>query len=63
MNALIINHEIQIEPLGTRVALHPFLAGMNHTQLDVAHRLCGGETFQDEARRFFAKASSRMDFI
>jgi CRP/FNR family transcriptional regulator, cyclic AMP receptor protein len=25
--------EIQIEPLGTRVALHPFLAGMNHTQL------------------------------
>ena len=33
MNAQIINHEIQIEPLSTRVALHPFLAGMNHTQL------------------------------
>ncbi len=25
--------EIQTEPLGTRVALHPFLAGMNRTQL------------------------------
>ena len=33
MNPQIINHEIQIEPLATRVALHPFLAGMNHTQL------------------------------
>src|SRR5262249_39956834 len=27
------NPEIQNEPLGTRVALHPFLAGMNRTQL------------------------------
>jgi CRP/FNR family cyclic AMP-dependent transcriptional regulator len=27
------HHETQIEPLSTRVALHPFLAGMNHTQL------------------------------
>jgi len=27
------SREIQTEPLGTRVALHPFLAGMNHTQL------------------------------
>ena len=34
MNAqLKINPEIQTEPLGTRVALHPFLAGMNRTQL------------------------------
>ncbi len=33
MNPQIINHGIQIEPLATRVALHPFLAGMNHTQL------------------------------
>ena len=33
MNPQIINHEIQIEPLATRVALHPVLAGMNHTQL------------------------------
>ena len=34
MNTLIKTHsEIQIEPLGTRVAFHPFLAGMNHTQL------------------------------
>ena len=33
MNAQIINHEIQTEPLATRVALHPFLAGINHTQL------------------------------
>jgi len=24
---------IQVEPLSTRIALHPFLAGMNHTQL------------------------------
>jgi len=33
VNPQIINHEIQIEPLATRVALHPLLAGMNHTQL------------------------------
>ena len=34
MNArLKTSREIQTEPLGTRVALHPFLAGMNHTQL------------------------------
>ena len=33
MNPQIINHEIQMEPLATRVALHPFVAGMNHTQL------------------------------
>ena len=33
MNPQIINHQIQIEPLATRIALHPFLAGMNHTQL------------------------------
>ena len=33
MNPQIINHEIQIEPLATRVAFHPFLAGMKHTQL------------------------------
>lgn len=34
MNARIRTRpETQIEPLSTRVALHPFLAGMNHTQL------------------------------
>ena len=33
MTAQTVNHEIQVEPLTTRVALHPFLAGMNHTQL------------------------------
>ena len=34
MNAQIRTHpETQVEPLSTRVALHPFLAGMNHTQL------------------------------
>ena len=33
MNPQIISHGIQIEPLATRVALHPFLAGMNHKQL------------------------------
>lgn len=34
MNAQLITHAaLQIEPLSTRVALHPFLAGMNHTQL------------------------------
>ena len=27
------NRDILIEPLATRVALHPFLAGMNHTQV------------------------------
>jgi CRP/FNR family transcriptional regulator, cyclic AMP receptor protein len=34
VNAEISIHpEIQIEPLSTRIALHPFLAGMNHNQL------------------------------
>src|SRR5215467_7194075 len=34
MNALAkANYEILIEPLSTRVALHPFLAGMNRTHL------------------------------
>ena len=34
MNALAKTHpETQVEPLSTRVALHPFLAGMNHSQL------------------------------
>jgi CRP/FNR family transcriptional regulator, cyclic AMP receptor protein len=34
VNAQIRTHpETQVEPLSTRVALHPFLAGMNHTQL------------------------------
>jgi uncharacterized OB-fold protein len=33
VNTQIIKHEIQLEPLATRIALHPFLAGMNHTQL------------------------------
>lgn len=34
MKAQTITHlETQVEPLTTRVALHPFLAGMNHTQL------------------------------
>jgi CRP/FNR family cyclic AMP-dependent transcriptional regulator len=28
-----INSQIEIEPLATRVAFHPFLAGMNRTQL------------------------------
>ena len=33
MNAQLSKHEIPIEPLATRVALHPVLAGMNRTQL------------------------------
>jgi CRP-like cAMP-binding protein len=34
MNAFVKTHrEIEVEPLSTRIALHPFLAGMNHTQL------------------------------
>ena len=34
MSALVkTNPEIQVEPLATRVVLHPFLAGMNRTQL------------------------------
>ena len=28
-----LNSTIEIEPLATRVALHPFLAGMDRTQL------------------------------
>ena len=34
MNASVKTHPgIQVEPLSTRIALHPFLAGMNHNQL------------------------------
>lgn len=34
MNRSVKTHpEVQVEPLVTRVALHPFLAGMNQTQL------------------------------
>jgi CRP-like cAMP-binding protein len=34
VNTQITTHpETEAEPLSTRVALHPFLAGMNHTQL------------------------------
>jgi len=34
VKAKLKNHsEIQVEPLVTRVALHPFLAGMDHEQL------------------------------
>src|SRR5262252_4411231 len=34
MNASVrTRSEIQVEPLSTRVELHPLLAGMNHTQL------------------------------
>jgi CRP-like cAMP-binding protein len=34
MNASVkTRSEIQVEPLSTRVEFHPFLAGMNHTQL------------------------------
>jgi CRP-like cAMP-binding protein len=49
VNALT-HPEILIEPLSTRVAFHPFLAGMNHTQLTlltdcaVARHFNTGET-------------------
>ena len=46
MNAQIINHEIQIEPLSTRVALHPFLAGMNHRQLTLLTDCAGARHFK-----------------
>jgi len=48
------NPEIQTEPLGTRVALHPVLAGMNRTQLTlltdcaVARHFNTGETILRE---------------
>lgn len=48
------NGAIQPEPLATRVALHPFLAGMNHTQLTlltdcaIAARFKTGETILRE---------------
>ena len=36
MNALLKNNAgTQVEPLATRVAFHPFLAGMNRTQLSL----------------------------
>jgi len=46
VNAQIINHEIQIEPLSTRVALHPFLAGMNHRQLALLTDCAGARHFK-----------------
>ena len=63
MNTQIRTHsEIQTEPLGTRVAFHPFLAGMNHTQLTlltdcaVARHFTTGQTILREgefANRFY----------
>jgi CRP/FNR family cyclic AMP-dependent transcriptional regulator len=46
VNAQIINHEIQTEPLATRVALHPFLAGMKHTQLTLLADCAGARHFK-----------------
>ena len=45
MTAQTVNHEIQVEPLATRVALHPFLAGMNHTQLTLLTDCAVGRHF------------------
>ena len=46
MNPQIINHEIQIEPLATRVALSSFFGRDESYTTHAADGLCGGETFQ-----------------
>lgn len=45
MKAQTVDTEIQIEPLTTRVALHPFLAGMNHTQVTLLTDCAVGRHF------------------
>ena len=40
-----LNSTIEIEPLATRVALHPFLAGMNRAQLALLTELRDGDLF------------------
>jgi CRP-like cAMP-binding protein len=45
MTAQTVNREVQVEPLTTRVALHPFLAGMNHTQLTLLTDCAVGRHF------------------
>ena len=70
MNTQIKTHsEIQIEPLATRVALHPFLAGMNHTQLTLltdcamASHFKKGQTILREgefANRFYLVESGKV---
>lgn len=62
MNAQVKrNPETQIE-LRTRVALHPFLAGMNPTQLTLLTDCAAARHFT-QSRPFSAKESLRMDFI
>ena len=63
MNAQIRTHpEIQVEPLGTRVALHPFLAGMNHTQLTLLTDCAVARHFNIKPDNSSARASLRMRF-
>src|SRR4029077_1358576 len=57
VNTQIRTHsEIQTEPLGTRVAFHPFVAGMNHTQVTlltdcaVARHFTIGQTILREGK-------------
>ena len=45
MRPQIIAREMQIEPLATRVALHPFVAGMNHTQVTLLTDCAVGKHF------------------
>jgi len=47
MNALAkANYEILVEPLATRVALHPFLAGMNRIHLTLLTDCAGARHFK-----------------
>jgi CRP/FNR family transcriptional regulator, cyclic AMP receptor protein len=64
-----VNTEIETEPLAARVALHPFLAGMNRTQLALlrdcamATHFKKGETILHEgefANRFYLIESGKV---
>ena len=47
-----IEIEPAIEPMRTRVALHPFLAGMNRSQRRIAYRLRDGCSLRKRADNF-----------
>ena len=42
-----MENDIHQEPMATRVALHPFLAGMNKQQLALLDRLRDGRSLQE----------------
>jgi CRP-like cAMP-binding protein len=53
--------DIQVEPMATRVALHPFLAGLNHTQLTLLTD-CAMATHFDKGQTILREGESANRF-